>query len=224
MPDIFVAEDKEQEPNTPKQTISPRELPRGMARHQIPGHTHNPVSAFNYFPDKVKFVAADKEEKIVLLLRRHPITNLRWIVLAILMLFAPFFLSFFPPLTLIPGNFQLVILMSWYMITTAFIIENFINWFFNVDIVTDERLFDVDFINLIYREISEANIDQIQDVTVEVGGAIRTIFNYGDILIQTASEVPRIEFLGIPKPDVVAQILRDLRVEEEQEKLEGRVR
>jgi membrane protein YdbS with pleckstrin-like domain len=57
-----------------------------------------------------------------------------------------------------------------------------------------------------------------------MGGVIRTIFNYGDVLIQTASEVPRIEFQAVSRPDKVAKILRELRVEEEQEKIEGRVR
>jgi len=102
--------------------------------------------------------------------------------------------------------------------------ESFLNWFFNVCIITDERIFDVDFLNLVYREISEANVDQIQDVTVRMGGVIRTVFNYGDVLIQTASEVPRIEFSSVSKPDLVAKVLRELRVEEEQEKIEGRTR
>jgi len=99
-----------------------------------------------------------------------------------------------------------------------------LGWFFHVNIVTDERIIEVDFVNLIYREITDANIDQIQDVTVEMGGGIRTYFNYGDLIIQTAAEIPKIDFEAVPKPDMVAKVLRELRVEEEQEKLEGRVR
>ena len=57
-----------------------------------------------------------------------------------------------------------------------------------------------------------------------MGGVIRTVFNYGDVYIQTAAEVPAFEFLAVPKPDRVAGILQELRMEEEQEKLEGRVR
>ena len=57
-----------------------------------------------------------------------------------------------------------------------------------------------------------------------MGGVIRTIFNYGDVIIQTAAEIPQIDFEAVPNPDRVSRILRELRVEEEQEKLEGRVR
>ena len=110
------------------------------------------------------------------------------------------------------------------IIIIAFVFEEFLGWYFNVYIITDERVFDVDFINLIYREITDANLDQIQDVTVRVSGTLRTFLNYGDILIQTASETPQIEFESVPRPDDVAAVLRELRVEEEIEKLEGRVR
>ena len=102
--------------------------------------------------------------------------------------------------------------------------ESFLTWFFNVYIVTDERIIDIDFYNLIYKEVSDANIDKIQDVTYKMGGVIRTLFNYGDVMVQTASEVPNFEFLAVPKPDKVAKVLQDLRIEEQQEAIEGRVR
>jgi hypothetical protein len=206
------------------QFIDPKHMPRGKAKHKMFGHSHNPVAAFNYYPDHAKFIAADAQEKIILILRRHPITNLKWILVALVMVMAPFMASFLPQINLLPAGYQLVGMMIWYLITMAFVIEEFLSWYFNVDIVTDERVFDVDFVNLIYREITDANIDQIQDVTVQVGGVIRTMFDYGNVLIQTAAEIPQIEFMAVPKPDIVAQILRELRVQEEIEKLEGRVR
>jgi hypothetical protein len=44
------------------------------------------------------------------------------------------------------------------------------------------------------------------------------------VFVQTAAEVPNFDFLAVPKPDKIAKILQDLRIEEEIEKLEGRVR
>lgn len=210
MPDVFVTNS-----SAPK-TESEKRL--------IPGHSHNPLSAYCYFPDNIKFVSKDKEERIVLFLRKHPITNLRWIVIALLMFSAPMALDVFPILSFMPSNFQFIAVLFWYMLSLAFTFESFLDWYFSVYIITDERIFDVDFTNLIYREISEANLDQIQDVTVAMGGVVRTIFNFGDIFIQTSSEVPRIEFEGVPFPDKIAKTLRELRVEEEKEKMEGRVR
>jgi hypothetical protein len=190
----------------------------------LPKKNKNPLASFLYYPDRVRFANKDPEEEIILLLRKHPLTNVKGAIISILMILAPAFLTVMPFFEVLPVNFQIISVVVWYMITTAFIFETFLSWFFNVNIVTDERIVEVDFYNLIYRELTDANIDKIEDVTVKIGGAIRTYFNYGDIEIQTAADVPRIDFEAIPKPDLVAKIIRDLRVEEEQEKIEGRVR
>jgi membrane protein YdbS with pleckstrin-like domain len=195
-----------------------------LTSKDLPTKPHSPLSSFFYYPDKVKFVNEDPEEKVILLLRRHPITNFHWILISFFLLIAPAFISVFSFFESLPGDYQTFFFALWYLITFGFMFEKFINWYFNVKIVTDERIIDVDFTNLLFREVSDANIDQIQEVSVEMGGAIRTFFNYGEVLIQTAAELPQIEFEAVPYPDKVAKVLRELRVEEETEKLEGRIR
>ncbi len=190
----------------------------------LPGYTKNPISSFTYFPDKVNFLNKDPQEKVVLLLRKHPITNLSWVVLTFFLCLIPGFISVIAAFEGLPKDYQLTITIVWYLLLFAFAFEKFLVWFFSVNIVTDERVFDVDFSSLVFREMTDAEIDQIQDVTVQVGGGIRTLFNYGDVLVQTASEVPRIVFDSVPEPDRVARILRELRIEEEVEELEGRIR
>jgi len=239
MPDIFTSKKTVKDPVLPsssehntasaegeKKNVRKELLnfPKGEERHSLPGHTHNPLASYCYFPDDVKFENKDPEEKVILVLRRHPITNLKWASFAFLLILVPAFLSILPFFEALPGNFQLVFTFIWYLTVFAFIFEKFVGWYFNVNIITDERVFDVDFIHLIYREMTDANIDQIQDVTVEIGGGIRTAFNYGDVFIQTAADVPRVEFGAVPYPDKVARILRELRIEEEIEKMEGRIR
>lgn len=234
MPDIFVSEKKLKEatPKDPKSESDRghlsesqfREFKEKEVRKLRLKEKQSALSAFYYFPKHVSFETKESEEKIVLLLRRHPITNVPWIIAAFFMLFAPLVVSFFPIVSFLPERFQVVAVMGWYLITTAFIIENFLSWFFNVNIVTDERIVDIDFHNLIYKEVSDTKIENIQDVTYTMGGVARTVFNYGDIFVQTAAEVPAFDFLAVPKPDRVTRIIQDLMIEEEKEKLEGRVR
>ncbi|KKQ52958.1 hypothetical protein A2865_02415 [Candidatus Woesebacteria bacterium RIFCSPHIGHO2_01_FULL_39_17] len=225
MPDVFISEEKTKSSKLKSSKTKPFFVePKESERHRLPGHTHNPLAAFCYYPDFVRFVNADPEEKVVLLLRRHPITNLQWLVTAFLMLLAPSFFPIILPYELLPPGFQIILPLVWYLITFAFILEKFLSWFFHVNIVTDERIIEVDFFNLVSREITDANIDQIQDVTPRVVGSIRTFFNFGDVVIQTAASIPLITFEAVPNPDKVARILRESRIEEEQEKLEGRVR
>ncbi|BCX14429.1 MAG: hypothetical protein KatS3mg088_112 [Patescibacteria group bacterium] len=199
---------------------SPKDRVAFKLRKSLP---FNPLSPFAFLPKDVDFETRNKGEKVVLLLRRHPITNLRWIVISVFMSIAPIFLNTFPILSFMPSNFRFVAILGWYMIVFAFVFESFLSWFFNVNIITDERIVDVDFSNLIYKEISDADIDKIQDVNVRVGGVIRTMFNYGDVYIQTASERPNFEFIAVPNPERVVKILQELRIEEKQEELEGRV-
>lgn len=193
-------------------------------KQKTEGQAHNPLSAYCYKPESTFFETQDPEEKIILLLRQHPITNLPWILVAVLMAIAPSILNYFPLLSFLPANLIVVALLLWYLLTVAVVIQGFLFWFFNVYIVTDERIVDFDFYNLIYKEISEAKIDKIQDVTYKVGGVVRTVFNYGDVLIQTAGTIPNFDFEAVPNPSEVVRILQALRTEEEQEVIEGRVR
>lgn len=215
MPDIFI-----NPPEEKKEAVTPSP----KAKHKAPGHSHNPLTAYCYLPDKVNFETRESEEKVILLLRQHPITLLPKVLVIALMILAPSILSIFPILSFLPSNFQLIVVLGWYLITMVIILESFLTWFYNVYLITDERIVDIDFYNLIYKEVSDANIDKIQDVTYKMGGVVRTLFNYGDVLVQTASEVPNFDFLAVPRPDKVATVLQDLRIEEEQEKLEGRIR
>jgi len=189
-----------------------------------PTHKFNPLWSFILHPKDIMFETLENDEQVIMFLRKHWITNAGWILMGILMILTPFFVSKLSLFEGIPSNFMFVFALIWYLVTTAYLLESFLTWFFNIYIITDERIIDIDFYNLIYKEVSDANIDKIQDVTYKMGGFIRTIFDYGDVLIQTASEVPNFEFEGVSKPSNVVKVLQDLRTEEQQEAIEGRVR
>jgi membrane protein YdbS with pleckstrin-like domain len=186
--------------------------------------TTNPVAAFATKPVGIEFETQEREEEIILLLRKHWLTNVPWILLGGILIFAPLVLRWLPILAFLPTRYQLIGVIIWYLLTTIIIFERFLTWYFNVYIITDERVIDIDFHNLIYKEVADAKVDKIQDVTYRVGGAIRTLFHFGDVFIQTAGTEPNFDFLAIPKPEQVVRILNQLREEEEREFLEGRVR
>lgn len=181
-------------------------------------------TAFAVSPAEVSFETQERDEQVVAFLRMHLITNVPWLFLTLLFILAPLVLRFFPLIDFLPFRFQLMSIIMWYLLVTAFVFEKFLAWVFNVYIITDERIVDIDFHNLLYKEVSETKIDKIQDVTFKMGGVIRTIFNYGDVLIQTAGTELKFEFHAVPKPDQVTKILQELRTQEEVEALEGRVK
>jgi uncharacterized membrane protein YdbT with pleckstrin-like domain len=157
------------------------------------------------------------------LLRKHPITQIPWLIAAIGLFLAPALFSLVPFFDFLPARFNLAALFLWYLLVTGFVLEAALSWFFNVYIITDERIIDVDFLSLIYKNISSAKIDNIEDVTAETGGAIRSIFNFGTVRIQTAGASAELAFEDVPQPAKVTRLLNELLLEEEREKVEGRV-
>jgi uncharacterized membrane protein YdbT with pleckstrin-like domain len=115
-------------------------------------------------------------------------------------------------------------LVLWYLLLIAYIFENFISWFYQVFIITDERIIDINFTNLIYKELSEAKIDNIEDVTYRQGGVLRAAFNFGDVVMQTAGAQREFMIEGVPEPNRVVKIMNELKLEEEHEKMMGKVR
>ena len=165
-------------------------------------------------PHSIHFATQATTEQILLILRRHPITQLLWILMAAVLTILP--IIFFPFLTDvfvdldIPGSYQLVLVLFWYLAAFAFILTNFILWYFNVNIVTDRRVLDIDFPSLLIQEVSGTHIEQIEDVTYNQIGVFSSIFNYGDVFVQTAGPDSNIEFLQVPHPKNVARIILEL--------------
>lgn len=171
-------------------------------------------SAFVSLPKNIHFENQEKDETVILLLRKHWVTNIPWLFFGFLMLIFPTFI--FPAIfysktfSFIPIRFQAVALILWYMAIFSFLLTFFINWYFNVYIITDHRIIDVDFYSLLYKEVSACYISKIQDVTYQVAGGLRVIFDYGNVLIQTAGTEKNLEFEQVPRPAVVVKKITEL--------------
>lgn len=181
-------------------------------------------SSLSILPQRVSFESQDPHEKVILLLRPHLVTNWWWIAIALVMLPVPLVWGSLPVISLLPANYLLVISLFWYALVLVFLFENFLDWFFSVNIVTDERIIDVDFYGLLFKTVDVANINKIQDVNYVQKGILSAFFNYGSVLIQTASEIPEFSFENVPHPEDVMKVISELISQEEQESLEGRVR
>lgn len=217
MPDLYTS-DQPKEPSV-------KEVKKTTKRDFLPPKCGHSLSSFLALPKKcVRFDTQDPEEEILLILRRHWITNIPWFLVAVILLFAPVVLAIFPLLVSFPEKYRFVFVIIWYLVTLMFVFEKFLVWFFNMTIITDERIVEVDFINLTTKRVSDCDLDKIQDVSFTNSGAIGTIFNYGNIRVQTAAEIVEFVFEDVPRPAKVAEVLQRLRTEEKIEALEGRIR
>lgn len=174
-------------------------------------------------PTHTRFESQASSEKVVLLLRMHPITQLNWVLITAALALLPMFFPFFPVYSFLPISYRLGLNFLWYLALFGFAFQSFIRWFYSVYILTDERVIDVDFLHLAQKNITAAKIENIEDITSESAGFSSTFFNYGNVLIQTAGAEQEITFDAVPNPAKVTAILNDLLLEEEREKIEGRV-
>ncbi len=168
-----------------------------------------------------RFLTQQDDEEIVLLLRAHPITNIGWMLLVLLMLLAPTLVMQLGVLNQLPAGFLFIGKMTWYLVTLMYAFEKFLYWYYSVFIVTNERLVDIDFDNLTYRQITYANLNHIEEPEMITGGFVRSIFQYGDLHVTTASENPSLEALGIPWPQKAVDIISRLAEELEKRRERG---
>ncbi|OGK16229.1 hypothetical protein A2774_04565 [Candidatus Roizmanbacteria bacterium RIFCSPHIGHO2_01_FULL_39_12c] len=170
--------------------------------------SHSTLHAFCVKPN-YKFETQHVSEQVMLVLRAHPITQLPWIINSVFLLLVIFFLNFFYINFLTPTQIIFANLFG-LSIIYSYILFNFLSWYFNVGIITNERIIDVDFHAVIYKEVTESQLSKVEDVTAKSGGFFASIFNYGHVFIQTAGTNVNIEFHNAPKPAEVTKIINDL--------------
>lgn len=171
-------------------------------------------SSFKMRPDGIHFAEQESNEEILLLLRRHFVTNVPWILASIILALIP---PLFPlilqtfPIQLPSADTLMLFTAFYYLAIFGFILINFSLWYFHTGLVTTIRLIDIDLAGILYRQISEAKNRHIEDVTYTQIGFIRSLFNYGDVTVQTAGAESNIEYDRIPRPSLVADIIGDLQ-------------
>jgi hypothetical protein len=168
-----------------------------------------------------KFMDEQDDEEVVLILRAHPITNIRWMAAVVGALILPEILGWAGLFNAVPFKYVFVGKLMWYLMTLGFAFEKFLDWYYSVLIVTNERLVDVDFVNLLYRVVSYATLNHIEEPSMVMGGFVRSFFRYGDLSVATAAEVPTIEAVAIPYPDKVIRIISELAEELEKRRERG---
>jgi uncharacterized membrane protein YdbT with pleckstrin-like domain len=179
-----------------------------------------PLTAFALHPDHVRFETQEPGEQVILFLRQHVIVNVPWILMTILLIIAPtvLFPLVFRALSLnltFPVGYYVVGSLFWYLATFGFALASFTGWFFNIYIVTNQRIVDIDFFYLLYKKFSEAELTRIQDIRYTSGGILAAMFNYGNVVIETAGELPNLEFDSVPHPEKVVETIRAIMEHQE---------
>ena len=211
MPDLFnpTSEQPKTEKNPPTASIM-----QDTTVLKKPTHTHH-FASFCDHPEGIYFENQEADEEVLLFLRRHFITNVPWIATTIILLILPPFLIFTLPflpsfLSSLPPEFGKILLYFYYLLTFNFALLEFITWYYNISLVTQKRIVDIDFSDLVYHDVAVTKLTLVEETNYNQVGFIRSLFNYGDVYVQTAAEKLHFDFLAVPKPTKVIDIIQNL--------------
>jgi len=163
-------------------------------------------------PTLLNFIHTNKDEHIIYFLRHHWITFVGSILLNLVLAGVPLFGWLF--ISSIAPNFfdqplaqalTLLGLSAYYLTLWLFSFNHFLSYFLDIWVVTNKRIIDVQQHGLWKRTVAEQPLSRVQDVTSEVSGIFATMFGYGNITVQTASENEKFIFKNIPHPNQISQ-------------------
>lgn len=173
----------------------------------------NLFSSFCENPANVSFQTQEADEKVLLFLRKSKIMNLPWIIATIVLAIMPFLIY---PLKdtlsglLPPPAFLFVLVLVYYLTVAMYAFVNFITWYYNVALITTKRVVDIDFHQLVMKDIAETKLALVQDVSYRQVGVLENIFGFGHVLIQTAGTIENFEFYQLPQPSRVVELVEGL--------------
>lgn len=162
------------------------------------------------------FPSQQPDETIHLVVRQHWVfLLLRLLVIVFLFALLLAFQAYVPTVapTLFVGTAGKVMSLASQIYVLILVLGVFLIWVFyylNIQIITNLRVVDINQNGLFSRSISELHIDKIEDVTSASHGPLATLFQYGDVYVQTAGTVDRFEFDHVPAPEQIEKILLDL--------------
>lgn len=167
--------------------------------------------------NNIRFPGQHEGENIVMIIRRHPISMLFYLISVLIIAPTPFIffaigptfapVLFAPPL----GDLMIYLSIIFYLFLWIFIYVALIDYYYDTWIITNERILEIDQKRLFNRIVSELKLIKIQDVTSEVPGILATFLKFGNISLQSAGEIEKFEFKQIPNPVETRKMIVELQ-------------
>lgn len=155
-------------------------------------------------------------EKVILKIRKHPLVFFMDSFFCFVLLLLPFgawaVIVFFDIQVEIPeesiiGLIGVLGASLYFLYALLFFLFSFFTYFLDRWIVTEKHIIDINQTSLFSRTVAKQEISRIQDVTAEVKGFFQTVFDFGNVYIQTAGEQERFLFENVPDPNGIVNTI-----------------
>ncbi len=164
------------------------------------------------------FPSERPDESVYVFARPYYLSFLPWLTLGgalivVGVVFVILALTSFPELITNPLGYDIFIVLTsaYFLMLLPFLTVAFIDFYYDLHIVTDHRLVDINQKSLFVREVNELALEEVQDVSSQNTGILRSLFDFGDIVIETAgAERNKFVFNDVFHPREIASIILDL--------------
>lgn len=151
---------------------------------------------------------------------RHPIIFLGIFVMFIVLFLVPI-MSYFVLKNFLPQLLEhsvffpilAVLFFSYYLFMLTFSLNVWVDNYLDVWTLTNMRIISRNQLGWFNRTNSELELSKVQDVAVSQRGILATIFNYGDLHVQSAGATERFLLKNVPNPVKVSRFIQKLHEE-----------
>jgi membrane protein YdbS with pleckstrin-like domain len=159
--------------------------------------------------DDYEFEGQRPGEQVEVLVRTHPMRFMWPGIKTLLIFLVPVAIYLFFGLNLYASIFIIAFIV--WGITE--IVEEWYEYTNDICLITNMRIISIDQKGYFKRQIAEAELDKIQEAEYSTKGPLQTMFNFGDIKLQTASSSSHLVLQNVPRPyEVQQEITKRIRV------------
>ncbi len=157
--------------------------------------------------DEYQFHGQRQGEHVMLVRRQHPIIFLPIVVWAVVSLILPYLFVRFTG-----GSFRVYSVAVYLVMVAYYLFHHFYAFRNSLSILTNQRILQTKQRGFFSNQMSEAELNRIQDVSSDIKGILATLFGYGNVTIRTASKDSLLVLANIGDPyDVQQAIVRALK-------------
>lgn len=156
--------------------------------------------------DVAKIILLKDDERVLRIVRNYWLVYLPQLVLSFLLIAAVLFLLL-PLMSL--GWAGLVIVLAALAMGAYYGARTLIIWYWNVFIVTNLRIVDVNQHGFFRRTVAEVSYDKVQDITYSIDGFWHSLFNFGVVHLETAGGGAALELPDVRDPKEVNHLLTE---------------
>lgn len=140
-------------------------------------------------------------EEIEVIIRTHPMRFLWPGVKVVLLLIVPTAIYLFFGV----GLYQSILMMVFLVLAISIAVGEWYEYSNDICLITNFRILSIIQIGYFKRQVAEAELDKLQEAKYTTRGMLQTMFNFGNIELQTASSISNIVLKNVPRPYEVQQ-------------------